>query len=161
MKKIKLRKKLPQIIQERHDWCIPASIEIALKYLLSNFSVSQSELWSLLKDQQPSFGLYKKILEKKSKFSVFSFTHWGPGTIDELKKTIEKNLKQDFPILISTPAVFPIPDWHIRVCYQVSDDELVMYDPGDGQNGKEKFIDIKTAINNKGGGDILIISQKR
>lgn len=159
--KYQLKSILPNIKQERNDWCIPACIEISLKYLQQSFDISQGDLWTLLNGKQPSFGIYKKILDNLSKFRVFNFEHWGPGNAKDLRGKIEKGLSNNFPVLISTPAIPPATGWHIRVCNAIENDELTMYDPGDGQdNIKERINDIIRTTEKQGGGDILVISLK-
>ena len=63
-------------------------------------------------------------------------------------------------MLISTPAIPPAKGWHIRVCIEIEDDILKMFDPGDVHDKRENINDIDRATSVKGGGDILIISLK-
>lgn len=155
----KLKGKLPHIRQEMEDWCIPASIEIALKYLCPKIDVTQKELWDLLDGKPPSF-IYSEILSNLPKFDVFSFEHWGPGTTVELKGKLQKAVRSDHPVLLSMPAIFPIGDWHIRVCHTVTGDGLVLYNPGNGRYEVETFDDIESKTKDRNGGDILIIGLK-
>lgn len=155
-----LKNKLPNIKQDQRDWCIPASIEISLKYLQKDFNVSQQELWDLLDGQQPSFGIYNNILSNLVKFDSFIFEQWGPGEPEDFKKKIETALINDFPVLISTPVNQTSICCHIRVCHAIKDNKLLLHDPGNGEDKKERIVDIIKATKKYGGGDILIVSLK-
>ena len=155
--KFELKGKLPHIRQEMDDWCIPASIEIALKYLCPKIDVTQKELWDLLDGKPPSF-IYSEILSNLPKFDAFSFEHWGPGTSAELKGKLQKAIGNDSPVLLSMPAP---GGWHICVCYAITDSGVAMLNPGDGHNDIETFDDIENKTKDQNGGDILIIGLKR
>lgn len=158
----KLKSKLLPIRQEQWNWCIPVCIEISLKYLNSQIQVNQKELWDMLirnnNDNAPSFGIYKEILTKPSKYNSFIFEHWGPGDISELRKKIEEAIKNNYPVLLSMPTY---NGWHIRVCHEITDNGVTMYNPGNGKNETELLDDIKSKTANRNGGDILIIGLKK
>lgn len=155
--KYKLKNTLPRIQQQRCDWCIPACIEISLKYLQPIIDVSQKEFWDLLNGKQPSFGVYKEILSKLSKFNSFTFEHWGPGDINDLKEKIENAIKNNYPTLLSMPVIFPARGWHIRVCHTITNRDITMYNPGNNLDETELFDDIEAKTKNRNGGDILIV----
>lgn len=156
----KLKNKLLPIRQEQWDWCIPACIEISLKYLDPQIQVNQKELWDMITPNEPSFGIYKEILTKLSKYNSFIFEHWGPGDISELRKKIEGAIKNNYPVLLSMPAIFLHGGWHIRVCHTTTDDGVTMYNPGNCIDETESFDDIESKTANRNGGDILIIGLK-
>jgi len=158
--KFELKGKLLHIRQEMEDWCIPASIEIALKYLCPKIDVTQKELWDLLDGKPPSF-IYSGILSNLPKFGAFSFEHWGPGTSVELKGKLQEALGKDCPVLLSMPAPPPARGWHIRVCRTVTDESVSVFNPGNGLDERETFEDIEAKTKNRNGGDILIIGLRR
>ncbi|HRZ95532.1 MAG TPA: C39 family peptidase [Candidatus Moranbacteria bacterium] len=158
---IKLNKALPKIRQIKNDWCIPASIEIALKYLMPGFLMSQEDI-ARINNAGFSFGNYKKALENESNFNYFSFEHYNPTDDQSRIDKIKEYLKKDSPILLSLPVQTGsfFLGWHIRVCCELDDNRISMLDPGNAEITTLNIKAVNKLIKIKGGGDLLGIALK-
>ena len=88
-----LKRNLSKVIQEERDWCIPASIIIALRYLNSSFSIAQKELVDMLEGKPANFQIFKDILENDSRFKEVSFEHILPTAIEKMKDDYDRMQK--------------------------------------------------------------------
>lgn len=109
---------IPCVMQRHQDWCIPASIENALRYLNVRLPLRQEDIRSTVADpRQVSFGGYREALESDPRFINFSFEHWTPPSDDPpaCRLKVIQAIAAGWLVLLSIPSG-PIDVAHLSVC---------------------------------------------